>query len=81
MLVTSVLALSKTDVWAFGGRLTPGGQSAYAAHFDGTTWTATPVPGAGLIVRGSAVRAGDLGAVEGSALGIRPGQGAGALVH
>jgi hypothetical protein len=81
VLISSVLALSKTDVWAFGGRLTPGGQSGYAAHFDGTTWTPTPVPGAGLIDGSSAVRAGDLWAVEGSALGIRPGPGAGALVH
>jgi hypothetical protein len=81
VLISSVLALSKTDVWAFGGRLTSRGQSAYAAHFDGTTWTPTPVPGAGLIDGSSAVRAGDLWAVEASALGIRPGPGAGALVH
>jgi hypothetical protein len=40
--ITSVLALSKTDVWAFGGRFTSTGQSAYAAHYDGSMWTPTP---------------------------------------
>jgi hypothetical protein len=81
VLITSVLALSKTDVWAFGGKLTSTGQGGYAAHFDGSRWTPTPVPGKGLIDGRSAVAAGDVWAVEGSALGIRPGPGAGALVH
>jgi hypothetical protein len=82
VIINSVLALSKTDVWAFGARLRSGGpESAYAAHLDGTRWTATPVPGSGLIVAGSAVAAGDVWAVEGTASHLRPGPDAGALVH
>jgi hypothetical protein len=80
VLVAATLALSKSDVWAFGARERSSGAHAYAAHFNGVKWTATSVPGTSPIVSSSAVRAGDVWAIEGSTI-IDPGTGHGALVH
>src|ERR1039457_5383014 len=80
VLTTATLALSKSDVWAFGARVRSARMHAYAAHFDGVKWTATSVPGTGFIVASSAVRAGDVWAIEGSGL-LDPSAGRGALVH
>jgi hypothetical protein len=80
VLVAATLALSKSDVWAFGARERSSGAHAYAAHFNGVKWTATSVPGTSPIVSSSAVRAGDVWAVEGVGA-INPGSGRGALVH
>ncbi len=76
-LTTATLALSKSDVWAFGARVSAKGGHSYAAHFDGVKWTATPVPGSSPIRRVSAVRAGDIWAVEGGGLLVAGGAAAG----
>lgn len=78
--VTSALALSKINVWAFGLRIKSTGTHAYAAHFNGVKWTATSVPGTSAISDASAVSAGDIWAVEGGGLFSGPG-GHGALMH
>ncbi len=80
VLTTATLALSKSDVWAFGARERSTGAHAYAAHFNGIKWTATSVPGTSPIVSSSAVRAGDVWAVEGIGP-LDPSTGRGALVH
>ena len=50
----SVSALDQDDVWVVGfAERSSGSQRAFAQHFDGTTWTLTPVPGLAL----TAVRA------------------------
>jgi hypothetical protein len=42
--VTSALVLSRDSVWAFGGRVNQQGALApFAAHFDGRTWSMTPI--------------------------------------
>jgi hypothetical protein len=80
VLPGSVLALSKTNVWALGATTTPSGRRPYAAHFDGAGWTATRVPGTSPISSSSAVSSGDVWAVEGAGVHTaRPGRGA--LVH
>jgi hypothetical protein len=80
LVTTATLALSKSDVWAFGARVRSKGMHSYAAHFNGLKWTATSVPGTSPIVSSSAVRAGDVWAVEGIGP-LNPSTGRGALVH
>ena len=80
VVTTATLALSKSDVWAFGARVRSKAMHSYAAHFNGVKWTATSVPGTSPIVSSSAVRAGDIWAVEGIGP-LSPAAGRGALVH
>jgi hypothetical protein len=65
--VTSVLAVSNSDVWVFGElideNVTTDNVRPYAARFDGRTWTATTVPGLGTIDGASAASAASIWAV------------------
>jgi hypothetical protein len=66
--ITSVSVFSRTDVWAFGSYATSEQtQAPYAAHFDGTSWTASSPPGNGGISAASAVSSTDIWAVIGDA--------------
>src|SRR5215468_10226568 len=78
--IAAALTFSKSNVWAFGIRQRSTGTHAYAAHFNGAKWKATAVPGNAPIVDSSAVKVGDIWAVEGNSL-VGPGGKRGALVH
>lgn len=80
-LVQSALALSTSNVWAFGAKSKSTGQHAYAAHFNGVKWTGTSVPGTAAISDASAVSAGDVWAVESGGPSVGPTAGRSALVH
>jgi hypothetical protein len=60
---------SGSDVWAFGGKFTGTSLTSpmhpYAARFNGTNWTVTPVPGSGDVSATSAISAHDMYAVTG----------------
>src|SRR5215813_5832701 len=80
VFIAETLAFSKSNVWAFGASQRSTGTHAYASHFNGVKWKATAVPGRAPIVDSSAVRVGDIWAVEGNSL-IGAGGRRGALVH
>ncbi|HYE79849.1 MAG TPA: T9SS type A sorting domain-containing protein, partial [bacterium] len=40
-------AISPTDIWAVGTRSVPNIDSAFAYHFDGSSWSTIPVPAVG----------------------------------
>jgi hypothetical protein len=75
--VSSVIAVSNSDVWVFGylldDNVTAGNVRPYAARFDGHTWTATTVPGSGTIEGASAASPGSIWAVTSPADGGKPG--------
>ncbi len=58
--IQATLVLGRADVWAFGS-----GAVAYAAHFDGRRWRATPVPGGTGITDASAISPRNIWAVQG----------------
>jgi hypothetical protein len=82
--IQSSLAIGPGSAWAFGGKPTGSGSSAFAPYASlftpGHGWQRTPVPGKGMIVGASAVSSSDIWAVIGTGpLGLAaPGSG---LVH
>ena len=68
--ISAVQVLGRSDVWAFGSteNLTSEQptETPYAAHFNGTRWTVTPVPGNSGIVDASAASADSIWAVAGT---------------
>jgi hypothetical protein len=64
-LIDAALALSPSDVWAFGTKINPQTDTAtpYAANYDGHDWTSETVPGSGIVTSASAVSASDIWAV------------------
>ena len=48
-VLTGVAVRTASDVWAVGYYDDGGVQRPLALHWDGSTWTSSPVPGAGLL--------------------------------
>jgi hypothetical protein len=83
--ISSAKVFGRSDVWAFGTTddvsTQQPTQTPYAAHFNGTKWTVTTVPGSSGIVAASATSADSIWAVAGTpasidsdAFGASPGQ-------
>jgi len=69
VLIDAVNVFSRTDVWAFGVRISASATvQAYSAHYDGRNWSKVTVPGSGLITAVAAVSSHDIWAVESSLL-------------
>jgi hypothetical protein len=68
--VTAAVAVSRSDVWIFGGKAKLKGHKAYwapwAAQFNGHHWATKTVPGLGEISAVSAVSPSDIWAVTGT---------------
>jgi hypothetical protein len=64
--LSAILALSRTDAWAFGGTNPGGSSSPVAEHWNGKRWQASPLPGGlrDFIVAASAVSPRDIWAVS-----------------
>jgi len=50
-VLTGVDVLSASDVWAVGYYFDGGANQPLALHWDGTTWSNSPIPGAGMLRR------------------------------
>ena len=59
-VLTGVAVRTASDVWAVGYCNDGGADRPVALHWDGITWTSSPVPGAGLLRKVSAVAAGNV---------------------
>jgi hypothetical protein len=74
VLIDAANVFSRTDVWAFGMRLSASGVAApYSAHYNGRNWSRVSMPGlpgGGLITAVAAVSPDDLWAVDLGLLGL-----------
>ena len=59
-VLTGVAVRTASDVWAVGYYGDGGGKRPLALHWDGSTWTASPVPGVGLLREVSVVSPGNV---------------------
>ena len=59
-VLTAVAVQTASDVWAVGYCNDGGADRPVALHWDGSTWTSSPVPGAGLLRKVSAVASGNV---------------------
>ena len=59
-VLTGVDVRTASDVWAVGYCNDGGADRPLALHWDGSTWTSSPVPGAGLLREVQAVASGDV---------------------
>jgi hypothetical protein len=65
VLVDAVKVFSRTNVWAFGERISAAASvQAYSAHYNGHNWSQVTVPGSGLITAVAAASSHDIWAVE-----------------
>jgi hypothetical protein len=68
--VTAAIALGRSDVWVFGGKVKTSGATQsvdpYAAEFNGRGWSTKSVPGSGEVTAASAVSATSIWAVVGT---------------
>src|SRR5262249_12217145 len=84
VVINAVKVFSRTNVWAFGERITVSGTQAlsvpYAAHFNGSKWSRVTVPalpsGGGAITAVAAVSSNDIWAVESALSTSGPGPSA-----
>jgi hypothetical protein len=76
VLVDAANVFSRTDVWAFGARVSASGVvTPYSAHYNGRKWSRVTVPdlaGGGLITAVAAVSSSDIWAVELGLLSLPP---------
>ncbi len=75
LAITAARDFGKDNAWAFGGKVslaspTTAKTSPYAAHFNGSKWTAQTLPGRGEITAVSADSASSMWAVVGSPSGL-----------
>src|ERR1022692_509919 len=78
--IYSTVVLGRGNVWALGGTGSSG--APFAAHYNGTGWKRSPVPGSASISAASAVRGTDIWATLGKAeLSLGGGATSGGLVH
>ena len=81
VMINAVKVFSRTNVWAFGERITVSAGQAlsvpYAAHFNGSKWSRVTVPalpsGGGAITAVAAVSSNDIWAVESALSSAGPG--------
>ena len=59
-ILTGVDVLSASDVWAVGYYFDGGVNQPLALHWDGSTWSNSPVPGAGMLRKVRAIAPGDV---------------------
>jgi hypothetical protein len=89
VIISSAVAFSPSNVWAFGVRVDEATEqptaTPYAAHYNGSRWSLSPVPGNAGIMGVSAASASSIWAVEGTdadpVTGIGATSGRPAVLH